>query len=420
MKIALLNQPLGNRGDESAHKAFIRTLIQKFPQAKIDVIFLNQKNELIEAMKVVNKNIRYVNIRGLKVSVRAEQFGLVFHCISIISFIHPVLKKFRKLLKEYDHVICAPGGICMGGFMNWDHIYQLLLAKSLGKSLIYWGRSIGPFSNEDFRHALFMKYSTQILHYATFISLRDAKSLQIASHMGLPVISTVDSAFLEVPSATLPDNLIKSLKNTPYVVYVPNSLTWHYRYNNVEQQKIDQFYYEVFDLIYSLHPDCKIVMLPQTYSTEIADFEYFKHLSLTYTTKNKSLCDIIVVDENQSSDIQQQIISKAELVIGARYHSIVFAINNNRPFVSLSYEHKMSGLLDTLDLTQYMVEIQNIFDHGNEVLFDKAIESIKEKIKIAKNTPEKTTLAKQISYTAFEEMCAEIEKHRLSDKSYNK
>lgn len=39
MKIAVVNQPLGNRGDEAAHKALIRSLIKRFPDAQIDVVF---------------------------------------------------------------------------------------------------------------------------------------------------------------------------------------------------------------------------------------------------------------------------------------------------------------------------------------------------------------------------------------------
>ena len=119
---------------------------------------------------------------------------------------------------------------------------------------------------------------------------------------------------------------------------------------------------------------------------------------------------IIVVDENQSSDIQQTIISKAELVIGARYHSIVFALNNSRPFVSLCYEHKMSGLLETLGLTEYMVDISDIFDDGNEEKLDRAVEMAGEKIKTARSRPEETKKAKEIVDAAFEQMCGVIEK----------
>ena len=88
---------------------------------------------------------------------------------------------------------------------------------------------------------------------------------------------------------------------------------------------------------------------------------------LTSLSGNKN---IIVIDENQSSDIQQEIIKKSCLVIGARYHSVVFAINNEIPFVSLSYEHKMKGLLEVLDMTDRMVEIQDIFD-GKSGEFEK-------------------------------------------------
>jgi len=41
-------------------------------------------------------------------------------------------------LKEYDRVVCAPGGMCMGGFANWDHIWQLDVARRLNKPVFYW------------------------------------------------------------------------------------------------------------------------------------------------------------------------------------------------------------------------------------------------------------------------------------------
>ena len=71
--------------------------------------------------------------------------------------------------------------------------------------------------------------------------------------------------------------------------------------------------------------------------------------------------NIFVSDDIYSSDIQQQIIRRADAVFGARYHSIVFAINNNVPFISLSYEHKMSGLLEELRLQDEMIDITKLF-----------------------------------------------------------
>ena len=38
MNILIINQPPFNRGDESAHKGFIRTLLKRFPDANIKVM----------------------------------------------------------------------------------------------------------------------------------------------------------------------------------------------------------------------------------------------------------------------------------------------------------------------------------------------------------------------------------------------
>ena len=58
MKIAVINQPLANRGDEAAHKAFIRAMSKAFPEYQIDVIFLCEEQELIDSIRVEVKMFR--------------------------------------------------------------------------------------------------------------------------------------------------------------------------------------------------------------------------------------------------------------------------------------------------------------------------------------------------------------------------
>lgn len=368
MKIAVINQPLANRGDEAAHKAFIRAMSKAFPEYQIDVVFLCAEQELIDSIKTEAENVSYINIPRLRGFGRFEQIGFLSDNFEF-SYLYPSLRKFHNLLKEYDRVVCAPGGMCMGGFSNWDHIWQLDVARRLEKPVFYWGRSIGPFSEESFKRKLFKKCSIRLLKYFSYISLRDKVSVDIARQIGVSADEIVDSAFLEVPTAKIPESILKDI-GSEYVVFVPNSLTWHPRYKGIPQEKIDEFYLKIVELLEKKFADKKIVMLPQTYSSVINDYEYF--LKLKEMSGNKN---IIVIDENQSSDIQQEIIKKSCLVIGARYHSVVFAINNEIPFVSLSYEHKMKGLLEVLGMTDRMVEIQGIFD-GNTSEFEKALDKV--------------------------------------------
>ena len=258
----------------------------------------------------------------------------------------------------------------MGGFTNWDHIWQLDVARRLNKPVFYWGRSIGPFTEESFKKKLFKKCSSRLLKYFSYISLRDKVSVDIARQFEVNADEIVDSAFLEIPAAKIPERILKDIGGSEYVVFVPNSLTWHPRYKEIPQKRIDEFYLRIIKFLETKFADKKIVMLPQTYKSVINDYEYF--LKLKEMSGNKN---IVVIDENQSSDIQQEIIKKSCLVIGARYHSVVFAINNEIPFVSLSYEHKMKGLLEVLNMTDRMVEIQDIFD-GKSDEFEKALDKI--------------------------------------------
>lgn len=360
MRIAILNQPLGNRGDEAAHKAFVHALVKKFPQHKFDILFISKPQELIDA--IAYDDIGYINVKGFSrgfYRAIVYSFGINFFALSLL---HPLLHKFKKILSSYDMIICAPGGICMGGFLNWEHIWQLELARRMGKRIIYWGRSIGPFTDEDRAHRIFKENSYRLLKYFSYISLRDSISMEIAKGLSLTVDEVVDSAFLEKPDAVIPDD-ISDMIGDDYIVFVPNQLTWHYRYRKVSQAVIDDFNLRIIECTRRIYPGSRIVMLPQLYKSAINDYKYFETLKKKANDEN-----IIVIDENQSSDIQQKIIQKAKFVIGERYHSVVFAINNNVPFISLSYEHKMIGLLQTLGLSDSVVEIQNLFeDNGSRV-----------------------------------------------------
>lgn len=193
MKIAIINQPLANRGDESAHKAFLRELHDVFPNDQIDIIFM-AKQLLVDAMRLDLPNVRYINIKKTKGEGLVGKFSILSNLLPL-SYLHPTLRKLRCILRSYDKIICAPGGICLGGFLDWWHLWQLLVAKELGKPIYYWGRSIGPFSDEDFVHTKFMKASKALLQYCSYVSLRDRSSIEIGKSLGVDAFEVIDSAF---------------------------------------------------------------------------------------------------------------------------------------------------------------------------------------------------------------------------------
>lgn len=402
--ILIINQPLGNRGDESAHRALMRGLNRKFPYAKITVLFFLREEEQVHSMIEGSKN-NYVNItqEHMYRFTLLVKYAVIFRCYLFLTYIIPFLKKQIRFYKNADLVICAPGGICMGGFQNWNHLYQLLLARHFRKRLVYYSRSFGPFPTMTYANRVFKKYSLKLLHYFDFLSIRDAQTMKLAECLQVPYVPSIDTAFLEVPRGDVPENLRKMIGKSDYVVFVPNSLTWHYQYKKVKQTDIDVFYREIFVRLRDVYPDYKVLLLPQLFGVHNGDWAYFKKLVTLVNDK-----DLLVVDECYGSDVQQAIIREARFVIGARYHSIVFAINNKTPFVALCYEHKMIGLLESLGLEMYGVDISSVWDKQSK---KSLVTEIMDKINIDQNLDKQQALAAKMAQMCFEQMSASIGKN---------
>ena len=360
MNILIVNQPLRNRGDESAHRALIRSMLQAIPDAHICVLYYCEKADAVNQFVVKNERVKYViEFNPYQHQLLAFDFlrkGLK----NSLFWLHPYVYKYLRHYRWADVVVCAPGGICMGGFMDSWHEEQLLIAMKLRKPIFYYGRSIGPCWDEPDEKRIFKQQAIRILKYATYVSLRDTTSIKIAKELGIAnVIETTDTAFLDYPQVNIPKEIFRGIGEKKYVVFVPNSLIWHYFYRGkATGDEVVAYWSKVARVIAKHYPNHKIVMLPQTsLQGETADDKFLFQDIQRYCPG----LNIFVSDDIYSSDIQQQIIRRADAVFGARYHSIVFAINNNVPFISLSYEHKMSGLLEELRLQDEMIDITKLF-----------------------------------------------------------
>lgn len=401
MNILIINQPLNNRGDESAHKGLLRILSRTYPDSNITVVMSGQEDS-VRQFDVNLPNVKYIKYREKLGSGAYSLYALRHHQMWLCKF-HPHLTEKLAWYKWADVVVCAPGGICMGGFQNWKHLFNLMLAKYMNKPLFYYARSFGPFPVTTSSNRLFKRISLEMLHYFTFLSIRDKKTEKLAKKLGVSYISTIDSAFLDVPVVTIPKEVMNSIGKQRYVVFVPNLLIWHQSFiDKISKKNILYIYTQLVDLITRKYPRHKIVMLPQTFNYGVGkdDIWFFREIASL-----RPDADIYVTPDCYSSDIQQAIIRNADCMIGARYHSVVFALNNNVPFIALSYEHKISGLLESLGLQDCMIDITHAFDDNKRIKlffndFEKLLQSLH-------NNPQAKKKAKLIAMKGF----TEFQKH---------
>lgn len=413
MNILIINQPPYNRGDESAHKALLRSLISHYPNIQIRVLSFWGWGESNRQYSISDSRVKYIypsnNFFGY---ARVLYWGLCkgYTCLWNL---HPSFFELKKNYKWSDFVICAPGGICMGGFQDWNHVFYLKLAKFYSKPLVYYGRSFGPFPIETESNRAFKRISIEMLNYFSFLSIRDRKTEMLAEEIAVPYVSTVDSAFLDSPKVDIPYELKQNIGDNPYMVFVPNYLLWHYSYKNrISHETVMNFYIQVIDTIWQCNPEINIVMLPQLFCGDkyaLNDVHFFRELA-----ELKSDNRIIVTADCYSSDIQQSIINGAKYVIGARYHSIVFAINQGVPCIALSYEHKIAGLLETLGKSEWCVDFTQTLD--KEENQEKCLSEIRRLIPLMKPDNDIRDRAKQIANNCMDKFVQWINKNESSFK----
>ncbi|WP_444338457.1 polysaccharide pyruvyl transferase family protein [Phocaeicola plebeius] len=412
--ILIINQPLNNRGDESAHKALVRTILNSMPNAFLTILFIGEDEDSVRQFKVRHDRVTYHNILAFKytksnfkrriyqrliidIFYKKWLIECLYHKKTFLWNFNPIIYWVKHYIKAADYVVCAPGGICMGGFQYWPHIAYLYMAKLYNKKIYYYGRSFGPFPTTTKRNRRFKDISLELLKYFEFISIRDNKTEVLAKKLNINYIKTVDTAFLESPYENIP-NEIQRLLQKRYMILVPNILIWHYAYKTIPKERITNLFLRIIQIIKENDSNIQIVMLPQTfnYHDNIKDdINFFKEL------KNKSEYNshILVLNDIYSSDIQQSIISKADYLIGARYHSTVFAINHNIPFIALSYEHKITGLLESLGGENNMVDISDL---STEERVQDILKHIKLKLDTLGSSKELSTIAKKIANNCFD------------------
>jgi colanic acid/amylovoran biosynthesis protein len=355
MNILIVNQPTGNRGDEAAHRGLVRALSKRYPDATIRIVFMGVPQPGFEGLQVKAANVVYENI-PIRHIQKLAKWAFMFHFRWLLTHLRSGYRLLRKRIRDADWVVSAPSGICLGPFRSWYMLLVDWMVLREKKPFAYYSPSFGPKPEGQKGDNLFWSECVNVLKRMDFLSIRDAKTMKFADDLGLRYVPSIDTAFLDSPVEVLSQELGQKVGDR-YVVFVPNSLTWHVAYRNTSQEVIDGFYFQVMDLLSDRFPDARIVLLPQLYGQgNGGDHAYFLRLRERYSHPER----IVILPDTLNSDIQQAVVAKARFVVGARYHSIVFAINNAVPFCALSYEHKMQGLLKSLGAEDCMLDIQHL------------------------------------------------------------
>lgn len=425
-KFLLVNQAFFNRGDESAHKALVYNLLRKFPDCRIEVLFVGRDQEAIADFNVGDNRVTYTNL-SVRNFYRNNYIRILRSGFYPLLWLSPAVRKIARRMHSVDWVICSPGGASLGIRYDWDHLFFVQLAEFCRCRLAYMGRSIGPFVNDSPGHMRFNYLAAKVLRKADFVSLRDAESEKIADALGVRYHSSLDLSFLTTTIAQVPPSVTDMIGAGKYAVVVPDYMLSHPDFRHASPVTIKTFYVEMIRRMLAEFPDVEIVLLPQLFNGRdylSRDVDFFTDIASAVASDR-----VVVIPETYSSDLQQSLISGAEFVVSARYHPVVFAVNSGIPFVALRYEHQMKGLLDSLGKQDRGVDISTAFDRtGKPRLAERAVGSLPDnvppldmrvaiaqtmdRLRTLKCDPDAQALAKKKTSECFDKWCEMVENNK--------
>lgn len=370
--ILIINQPWSNHGDEAAHKAFVRMLRRRFPDTRISVLVFRGKIgehelELFRPPEV--PNLEYVWLKRSPPGGRLRWASRLPARLRMgLLLASPTFRQAKRLMREADLIVSAPSGADLGPYRNWRYLSLLLLALASGSPTAIYSISFSPLPEEDAADDRFSRLAVEVLTQVDFLSLREATSQQDADRRGIRYVKAFDTAFIDSTRSIVPPSIGDAI-GSPYILLVPNDLRrWHAGYASYSAETFDQLYFALAES--ALEKTEQVILMPQLFGRQ-NDSDYCQAIREQFDREDRDR--IYVVPEHHSSEVQQALIAGAEMVVGARTHSIVFAIQNLTPFLALSYEPKIKALLDESGLGAYMVDLQgseNVDAESTTRLFD--------------------------------------------------
>jgi polysaccharide pyruvyl transferase CsaB len=230
--------------------------------------------------------------------------------------------KIFKAVQNSDVTISGGGGLLQDKTSSRSLYYYLsliYLPKLFGKKSVVFAQGIGPLKNERNR-----KLTKEILNKIDLITVRDLESKKILEEIGVKkeIHVTQDLAFLYQPK-----NLKKIEFNEPYNVL---------QVKGGEPVDIE----ELSDIARFMH-----------YKTENETLivPFYKDVDLNIAKEIEARTKFKVFIPENIDDVLS-ILNGAEIVVGMRYHSVVFSTMLEKPVLPVYYDDKVRNISKLFEL----------------------------------------------------------------------
>lgn len=278
----------------------------------------------------------------------------------------------RELMHAYrdaDLVVGCGGSYLRSGYAAtpW-RLWQMLLARGLGRRVMLYAATVGPF-DEGTRGARWAGFVLRRLHV---ITLRDAESLRVLERLGVrgPLVEvTADAALGLAPPAPTPRT------TGPPRVGV-SVIHWH-KFRQGSQEAYERAVAGMLDHLVDAW-GARIDFLSTTVAPPASGLDVSgtgrDDVAVAARVRAAMRHGAAATSQDEPLPIGelQRRIADHDLWLGTRLHSTILATTALVPTVAIGYEPKTWGYFELLGVPEYVVDIETVTADALVALAERA------------------------------------------------
>jgi colanic acid/amylovoran biosynthesis protein len=115
--------------------------------------------------------------------------------------------------------------------------------------------------------------------------------------------------------------------------------------------------------------DASVILMPQVIAPESNDVDFSREV-LNYVNRTDR---VRVVDEDLTPGELKWLYGRMDAFVGVRMHANIFALATNVPIVAIAYEPKTAGIMRTIGLSDYVLDILTLTEFALKQKIDELL-----------------------------------------------
>lgn len=363
-----------NKGDAAIISVLLQQLNNAFSAPNIVISILDDatKYKDFEGYRVIS-NSMYISIYRFRSRIFKLLYALYIELSLLLwallyrlfaySIASILPKSARNIATEYlESDLFVPVG---GGYLrtregiqeNIDLLFLLnpiIIGTLLRKPVILYTQSVGPFATA------FQGWITgAVLNKTQLIFVREDHTMMTLKRIGVKaklIIRTTDAGFLFTSTkafqlSTIIENAETLQSKTVVGITVRKWL------NQEGQDNFEKAVAQFIDMITEDKNIC-FLFIPQVTSTTHEDDDRIVANRIVSLVTNKQ--QVINCTGAYDHYELKKLYGCLDFLVGTRFHSVIFSLTSYVPALAIEYEYKTSGIMNDLDLSEWVIPIEQV------------------------------------------------------------